>query len=67
MSDPDHFELTEADLASALWRRLSAHLEARLEQQRRKNDNDLDPIATAHVRGRLAELRALLARAEPDA
>jgi hypothetical protein len=66
MNNPDELELTEADLASALWLKIKQHLEARLDQHRRKNDNDLDPIATARLRGAIAEVKTLLARGVQD-
>lgn len=66
MNNPDELELTEADLASALWLKLRLHLEARLDQHRRKNDNDLDPISTARLRGATAEIKTLLARGVQD-
>lgn len=62
MGNPDELELTEADLASGLWLKIRMHLEARLDQHRRKNDTDLDTTTTARVRGSISEIKALLNR-----
>jgi len=62
MSD---FRLTDIDRNTPLWLALRAHLERRLESQRAKNDTDLSPDETAKVRGRIAEIKALLALENP--
>ena len=44
--------LDKADLQSQAWHKLSTHLEAQLMTLRKRNDNpDLDPLATAALRG----------------
>jgi hypothetical protein len=63
----DEFKLDAADRQSLTWRKLSAHLESRLHKMRAKNDNDLDPISTAHTRGVIKAVKDLLALgATPD-
>lgn len=59
--DPHHLALADADLASAFWLKLRAHLQARLELLRNYIEQDIDPIKTAHTRGQIAELKKLLA------
>ena len=50
---------------SALWKRIAAELEGRLASLRMSNDNDnLDGAATARVRGRIAEVKQILAWAD---
>lgn len=64
MSAPEVFRLTSADRASPLWQRLRAHLEQRLAKYRTRNDGALAPEDTAHLRGRIAVLKDLLALEE---
>lgn len=59
------FRLTDNDRNTPLWLALRAHLERRLESQRAKNDTDLSAEDTAKVRGRIAEIKALLALEAP--
>lgn len=54
------FRLTPADRQSQTWARLRAHLTERLQMLRAQNDGDLDPVATAKMRGRIAEIKAML-------
>lgn len=56
--------LSEVDILSGTWQKLSAHLKERIELNRKKNDSDLDPIATAKLRARIKELQYLLSLAE---
>lgn len=65
MSKADTFKLTEQERGSALWQRLKAHIESRLESHRRKNDNDAPDEKTAKLRGRIAECKILLALDKP--
>lgn len=51
---------------SHLWIKIRDHLESRLAIHRRKNDGELDAIATAKLRGRIAELMNLLEMDKPD-
>ena len=52
--------LTDADKRTALWDKLVQHFEERRDEYRRKNDGDLDPVATARLRGRIKETEYLL-------
>lgn len=58
-------KLDTRDIQSALWVRLRAHLQERMDLCRRKNDGDLDPDETARLRGRIAQLKEILALEEP--
>lgn len=62
MSD---FVLTQADRNSGLWLRMKKHLKAERESLRARNDNALDPVQTATLRGRVAALNDLIALDEP--
>ncbi len=53
--------LSKTDRLSPVWVAIKAHLESRLERLRLMNDNEsLDAIQTAAIRGRIAEVKALL-------
>jgi hypothetical protein len=56
--------LSERDRVSDVWLRLRERLLARLDLLRRQNDLDLTPEKTALLRGRIAELKNLLAAGE---
>lgn len=58
------FELTTADKRSPLWLDLAAHLNERLALARAENDASKPIEKTEHLRGRIFELKALLALAE---
>ncbi len=58
---PVKFELTDGDKINETWRRLRKHLEARVDVLHRELENDAPEIEHAKRRGRIAELRALLA------
>jgi hypothetical protein len=60
------FKLAASDAASTTWGRLEKHLRTRIEDLRTRNEAPLDAVATADLRGRIAELKALLRAAEPD-
>jgi hypothetical protein len=60
------FALSREDLGSVTWRRLQEHMEAQLVKLRRRNDTDLDPTATAKVRGEIKSYTHLLALANPS-
>lgn len=66
MSADDHGDLmlNDREMNSPLWLRISEHLRARLERMRIKNDSNLAPEETAMLRGRIAELKNLLAAGE---
>jgi len=55
------FTLRNSDRLSETWVRLRKHLTARLNELRTKNDADLTPTETASLRGRIAEIKSLLA------
>lgn len=57
-------KLTSADLVSPTWQKLKKHMDARLQSLRAKNDNNMDPIKTATVRGEIRSLKNLLALSE---
>lgn len=54
-------QLNLSERNSALWMRLREHLEHELALLRAQNDDDRDPVATAHIRGEIARLKTLLA------
>lgn len=58
------FELTPADKRSPLWLDLVEHLNQRLAMARIENDTSKPVEKTEHLRGRIFELKALLALAE---
>lgn len=55
------FVLTTEDKRSALWRKLMAHWEQKIEALHAVNEGDRTELETAKLRGRIAELRAALA------
>lgn len=57
--------ITEIESNSALWQKIKAHYEARLQTLREKNDVDNDENRTIKLRGRIAEIKALLALDKP--
>lgn len=57
----DSTRLTAAEAATQLWDELSRFISRRLNLMRAENDNDKDPIKTAHLRGRIAAMKELLA------
>jgi hypothetical protein len=59
-------KLTHAEIHNPLWIKLKEHIESRMDAHRRKNDGDLDDIATARLRGRIAELKSLLDLENPE-
>lgn len=54
------------DRQSPTWRKLKKHFESRLAEMRAKNDNDLDVIATAKLRGSIRVVQELLALGDQD-
>lgn len=63
---PERFELSPSERTSPLWRAVSEHMEKRIASLRAQNDADKDATQTAHLRGRIAELKALVALGEPQ-
>ena len=56
----DKLTLTPMERQSPLWLELMAHFEKRLAHLRIQNEGPLDPIKTADMRGRIAEIKALM-------
>lgn len=53
--------ISKTEQLRPVWLAIKAHLESRLERLRLMNDNEsLDAIQTAAIRGRIAEVKALL-------
>lgn len=66
MMNTEQCRLTIEDRESPLWRRLAGHMRAELAALREQNDApQLDAIKTATIRGRIAQLKALLALGDP--
>lgn len=57
------FAITPAERRNPLWLALEAHLTDRLATLRSRNDADMAADKTAHLRGQIAEVKALLALA----
>jgi len=57
MSEP---VITPHERQSAVWQKLKPYLDTRLETLRRQNDGQLTPEQTAKLRGRIAEVKAIL-------
>lgn len=56
------FRITQAEQTNPLWGKIKDHYEARLAQLRIQNDNpSLGPEATAGLRAKIAEVKALIA------
>lgn len=56
----EKFEITPLERISPLWMALMSHLEVRLAVLRCQNDGNLDERDTAVMRGRIAEIKALM-------
>ena len=59
--------LTKRDFQDPVWLRHSADLEVRLEELRKQNDHDSTPEETSKLRGRIAEIKAILSLSKPKA
>ncbi len=55
-----------SDRQSATWRKLKKHFETRLAEMRARNDNDLDVLTTAKLRGEVRVYKELLALGDQD-
>ena len=55
------FRLTPLERQDPVWGRIRVEIENRIQQLRRENDQDLTETRTAHIRGKVAALTALLA------
>lgn len=61
-------ELKPEDFRTAVWKKIENKLNERLDAHRRKNDGNLSAEETNRVRGRIAEVKAILGLAkEPPA
>ena len=57
--------LSKTDRLSPIWQVVTDHLEARLMRLRVMNENEsLDAVQTASIRGRIAEVKGLLSIGE---
>lgn len=65
MSDPVEFKLSALDVTSGVWVKLKQHYEGRLSMLRAKNDNQLDEIETATVRGMIRVYKEMLEAGKP--
>jgi hypothetical protein len=55
------FALSSGEKQSVAWRRLLEHMKRERDELREKNDSPkLDPVQTADVRGRIAQLTELI-------
>jgi hypothetical protein len=62
MNQPElPFALTSSERNSALWLRLDRYWKDRLDRLRAQNDGDKSDIETANLRGRIAELKTIVA------
>lgn len=61
---PERFALLPADRMNPLWITLSRHLSERLDILRRQNDASLAPEQTERLRGRIAQIKDILALAD---
>jgi hypothetical protein len=50
--------------SSDTWLAVTKYCETRLEELRRENDKDHDPVRTAKIRGRIAEVQKFLRAGE---
>lgn len=57
--------LTTNELQSSAWIKMKAYLNTRVDDLRKKNDGDFNEIDTSRMRGRIAEIKNLLAAVEP--
>ena len=57
--------LTPLEAQSAVWKKIKAHVEARLAKQRERNDRSQPIEKTEYLRGAIAELKYLAALDQP--
>lgn len=62
------FQLVAEDRVSRTWSRIEQHLTDRMQQLRQDNDRALDETETAALRGKISEVKRLIALgdAPPD-
>ena len=56
--------LTDIERESELWKKLTAHYALKLDTYRMQNDGNLSPDETAKLRGKIFEVRKILALGE---
>ena len=61
---PEKFRLAPHERANPLWVSLERHMQEELAKFRALNDTSLPPERTEHLRGRITQLKALLALAD---
>lgn len=61
---PERFRLAPHERANPLWLSLERHMQQTLAEMRAMNDTSLPPERTEHIRGRITQLKALLALAD---
>ena len=54
-------KLSTEDFRSQTWRRIADIFEERLNELRKQNDAHLDQVKTSEIRGRISELKKILA------
>ena len=59
-------KLEKHETQTALWQKLESHIHTRISDLRSNNDADLDPVATARTRGRIAALKDLLSLSQDE-
>lgn len=61
---PERFRLAPHERTNPLWVGLERHMRQSLADLRALNDTSMPPDRTEHIRGRIAQLKALLALAD---
>ena len=61
-----NIKINEIEAKSATWLKIEAWATERIMAFRKRNDGDLDEIATAKLRGKIAALNELLDLARPN-
>lgn len=61
---PERFRLAPHERTSPLWLNLERHMQQTLAELRALNDTSLPPERTEKIRGRIEQLKALLALAD---
>lgn len=56
---------TKEDFESQLWKKISTHLDQRLNSLRVQNDAETSQTETSHLRGRIAEIKLIQGLSKP--
>jgi hypothetical protein len=68
MTPPEpSFVLSQLETGSPLWAKLTGHFQRRIEDLRAQLEGDRTDSATASLRGRIAEIRAIMSLNEVPA